>query len=85
MQSQAIGPLPDSQFIQNNRPVERPQTLTTCTKAGRKATTGTKRKPPAKKTDEGGPKKKSRATRKSGNLGQEGHQEGTSNSYVPSL
>jgi hypothetical protein len=37
MQSQAIGALPDSQFILNNQPVERPQTLTTSAKAGRKA------------------------------------------------
>jgi hypothetical protein len=39
MQSQAIGALPDSQFILNNQPVERPQTLTTSAKAGRKAAT----------------------------------------------
>ena len=75
----------NSQFILNNQPLERPQTLTTCTKAGRKVAAGTKRKPPTRKTDVGGVKKKSRATRKSGNLEQEGHHEGTNNSNVPSL
>jgi hypothetical protein len=70
MHSHVFGPLPDNQFILNNKPVERPQPLTTTTKAGRKAAAGTKRKAPGTKTDVGGSKKKSRTTRKTVNVQQ---------------
>lgn len=63
MHSHVFGPLPDNQFILNNKPVERPQPLTTATKAGRKAAAGTK-------IDVGGSKKKSRTTRKTVNVQQ---------------
>jgi hypothetical protein len=67
MQSQVFGPLPDSQFIATNQPVERPQPLTTCTKAGKKAATTTKRKAQPKKKDVGEATKKTRGARKYGN------------------
>jgi hypothetical protein len=78
MQSQELGQLPNSQFILSNQHVQRPQTLTTSTKAGRAAATARKRPPATKKAP---PAKKPRATKKSGN-----HQsEGTSTSNVPTL
>ena len=71
MQSQAMGPSPDSQFILTNQPVQRPQPLTTSTKAG-KAAIARKRKLATQKNDGEGAKKKSRATKKSANNQSEG-------------
>ena len=78
MQSQALGPLPDSQFILSNQPVQRPQTLTTSTKTGRAAATARKRPPATKKPP---PTKKPRTTKKSANQ----QCEGTSTSNVATL
>ena len=72
MQSQAMGPLPDSQLILTNQPLQRPQPLTTSTKAGKAAAITRKRKPATQKNEVGDAKKKSRATKKSANNLSEG-------------
>ena len=77
MQTQALRPFPDSQFILSNQPVQRPQTLTT-SKAGRAAATTRKRPPATKKPP---PTNKPRSTKKSANQ----QCEGTSTSNVATL